>query len=336
MTRRRRLGGAAVACCLLVTACGGGDGSEGSQSLEAIPLSSTSSTSSTSVSAEASVAATGTTRPSRSETTASSDPTFASANDASADPSARADSEVANPSDGDEADRATTEAPTTTVATTVPEPTTPVTAAESTTTPPSTASTVAPPSVAPATVPVARVIDGQTWSPFARFEDVVLLQPSIRIELIGFHESNHDGARQLEPEPSALGTMVLASRNRGTGSRTAADIVVEPGTEVRAPVSGTVLRAGGYILYCRHNDDFVVIEPDDHPGWEVKILHISGVTVKAGDRVEAGVTVLAPAATELPFDSQVDEFTAEPSWPHVHIELVDPSIPDRPSTGGGC
>lgn len=170
----------------------------------------------------------------------------------------------------------------------------------------------------------------------ATFSEVTLFHPSVRIERIGFHESNHDGARQLEPSASAVNPMVLESRQRGTGSRTAADVVVEPGAEIRSPVTGTVLRAGGYILYCKHNDDFVVIEPDSHPGWEVKVLHISGVQVGSGDRVEAGVTVLAPTATQLPFDSQVDEFTAEPSWPHVHIELVDPSIPDRPSTGGGC
>lgn len=198
------------------------------------------------------------------------------------------------------------------------------------------------PAPEPADVPVApvsaaeRVPVGQQYRPFAVFETVTLVHPSNRVERIGFHESNHDGARQMEPTDQAVGPLVLDSRGRGTGSRTAADIVVEPGTEIRAPVTGTVVRAGGYVLYCDHRDDFAVIEPDARPGWEVKVLHISGVLVSAGDRVEAGVTVLAPEATILPFDSQVDEFTAEPSWPHVHIELVDPSIPDRPSTGGGC
>jgi biotin carboxyl carrier protein len=181
-----------------------------------------------------------------------------------------------------------------------------------------------------------RDIIEQAWSPMATFAEVTLLHPSHRVERIGFHESNHDGARQLEVASTAVNPMVLESRDRGTGSRTAADVVVEPDTEVRSPVTGTVIRAGGYILYCQHNDDFAVIEPDSRPGWEVKVLHISGVQVEPGDRVEAGVTVLAPAATPLPFDSQVDEFTAEPSWPHVHIEVVDPSIPDRPSPGGGC
>jgi hypothetical protein len=122
-----------------------------------------------------------------------------------------------------------------------------------------------------------------------------------------------------------------------TSSRTAADVVVEPGSEIRAPVSGVVKRSGTYVLYCKYSDDFLVIAPDANPAWEVKLLHISGVAVTAGQRVEAGVTVVAPHATQLPFESQVDEArTQEPAWPHVHVEVVDPSIRNVPSPGGGC
>ena len=90
-----------------------------------------------------------------------------------------------------------------------------------------------------------------------------------------------------------------------------------------------------YVLYCEVSDDFVVIEPDDHPGWEVKMLHIDGVRVGPGARVEAGVTVVAPRATRLPFESQVEDGSHRPAWPHVHVEIDDPSVPDRP-TGPGC
>jgi hypothetical protein len=154
---------------------------------------------------------------------------------------------------------------------------------------------------------------------------------------VAFHESTHDGARQLEPLPTSVGPVTLESRGRGTGPRGATDVVVDPGVEVRAPVTGRVVRGGTYVLYCDHSDDYVVIEPDAHPGWEVKVLHINGVQVMAGDRVTAGRTILAPRPTQLPFESQVDETrTAEPAWPHIHIEVVDPAIPDRPSPGGGC
>ncbi len=194
-----------------------------------------------------------------------------------------------------------------------------------------TTTTTAPP---PPTT-VGRPVRDQAWLPFARAEGLVLHNPSSRVERVGFHESNHDGARQLEPLPGAADPVTLQGRQRDTASRTAADVVVDPDVEIRSPVSGRVLHAGTYVLYCDHSDDFVVIAPDDRPGWEVKVLHIDGVAVRSGARVRAGETVLAPRPTRLPFESQVEEVTARPAWPHVHIEVIDPSIRDRPS-GRAC
>ena len=185
--------------------------------------------------------------------------------------------------------------------------------------------------------PPVRSVTETAWAPFATAPGLTLVHPAARVERIGFHESNHEGARPLEPSTTAAGAVTLEARERGTGARTAADVVVDPAAEIRAPVTGRVKRAGTYVLYCKHSDDYVVIAPDDRPGWEVKILHIDGVRVRAGDRVVAGRTVLAPRATQLPFESQVDELrTVDPAWPHVHIEVVDPTIPNRPSPGGGC
>ena len=219
-----------------------------------------------------------------------------------------------------------TAAPATTAAPIVTEP--PTTAVPTTLPPPTT---VAPPT----TVPIPRVLVDTGFAPFATIDQLVLSHPAAQVETVGFHESNHDGARQMAATPEAARPIVLESRQRGTGSQTAADIVVSPDAEIRAPVTGTVLRAGSYVLYCEHRDDYAVIEPDARPGWEVKVLHIDGVQVQAGQRVEAGATVLAPKPTPLPFASQVDDHTASPAWPHVHIEVVDPTIPDRPSPGGG-
>lgn len=175
----------------------------------------------------------------------------------------------------------------------------------------------------------------QPFIPFATIGELTLHHPSQRVEHIGFHEANHDGARQLTPLYSATAPMVLESRDRGTGSHSAADIVADPASEIRSPVTGTVIRGGNYILYCDTPDHYVVIEPDGYPGWEVKVLHMNGLNVRSGQRVTAGVTVLAPGPRPLPFKSQVDDArTAEPAWPHVHIEVVDTSIPNRPRPGG--
>lgn len=180
-----------------------------------------------------------------------------------------------------------------------------------------------------------RDVVSQAHVPFAVVGEVVLVHPSSSVEAIGFHESNHDGAQQMDPLPTAVAPFTMASRDRGTGSRTAADVVVEPGVPIVSPVTGVVLRAGSYVLYCDHRDHFVVIEPDDRPGWEVKVLHFLDLQVSSGTSVEAGVTVLGSGPRPLAFRSQVDDATAAPSWPHIHIEVVDPSIPDRPS-GTSC
>ena len=183
--------------------------------------------------------------------------------------------------------------------------------------------------------PKPRNVHQQAWTPFASAGGVVLRHPSSRVELIGFHESNLDGARQLEPLATAAPTVTLEARSRDTGPRTAADVVVDPETEIRAPATGRVIHAGSYVLYCNHTDNFLIIEPEDHPGWEVKVLHFEGLSVAVGTRVVAGQTIVGARARKLPFQSQVDKVTAQPAWPHVHIEIDDPTIPDRP-TGPGC
>jgi biotin carboxyl carrier protein len=207
-------------------------------------------------------------------------------------------------------------------------PATFISTSTSSTTSSSTTTTAAPPTTR--TVVPSRKVFEQPWAPFATVGGVVLHHTSDRVELIGYHEANHDGARVLEPLPTSAPSVDMESRERATSGRTAADIVVEPDHEIRAPVTGRVKRGGTYVLYCKYHDDFVVIEPDDHPGWEVKVLHIDGVLVRAGDQVTAGETVIAPRATRLPFESQVDEFGFPPPWPHTHVEVVDPSIKDIP------
>ncbi len=192
------------------------------------------------------------------------------------------------------------------------------------------------PTTTTTTVPT-RVVGEQPWTPFAVVGGITLHHPSARVERVGFHQSNHEGARDLEPLPTAVEPVVLEDRERLTGPRSAADIVVDPDFEIRSPVDGVVKRAGTYVLYCEHSDDYAVIAPDANPAWEVKLLHIDGVSVRAGDRVVAGETVIAGGPTQLPFESQVDELApVPPAWPHVHLEVVDPSIPNIPSPGGGC
>lgn len=213
-------------------------------------------------------------------------------------------------------------------------PTSTTTAAPSTSTTATT--TTLPPKTTTTTRPhPARVVYEQAWVPYAMAGPVTLHHPSDRVEAIGFHQSGRDGAQHQEPLPTSARWFVQEDRGRDTDLQGAADIVVEPDHEIRAPVSGSVVRAGTYTLYCDKVDQYVVINPDDRPGWEVKVLHIEGLAVTKGQRVEAGVTRIAARSRVLPFASDVNNDTAVPAWPHVHVEVVDPTVPDRP-TGPGC
>ena len=214
----------------------------------------------------------------------------------------------------------------------LPAPETAVPAAPVAVPTPTTTTTV----VATPPPPPPRSVSEGGFAPFATVRGVTVFHPAARIEHVGFHQSNHEGAQELEPLPTPVPQLVLDSRERLTGPRSAADIVADPLGQLRAPVTGTVKRAGSYVLYCRHHDEYAVIEPDGHPGLEVKLLHVTGLHVRAGQRVVAGETLLADHPTQLPFESQVDERrTADPAWPHVHLEVVDLSIPNRPNPGGG-
>ncbi|QBI19798.1 hypothetical protein ER308_09680 [Egibacter rhizosphaerae] len=169
--------------------------------------------------------------------------------------------------------------------------------------------------------------------PFASAGGITLHQPSTLVELIGWHESNDRGAQQLQPASSASPHLTLDSRGRDAPSRSSADVVMDPDRPVRSPVSGEVVRTGTYQLYCRHNDGFAVIAPDSRPEWEVKVLHMRGLRVNEGDRVVQGETLLADGPRPFPFRSQVDDESSHHDWPHVHIEVLDPSVWNPPSSG---
>jgi murein DD-endopeptidase MepM/ murein hydrolase activator NlpD len=99
------------------------------------------------------------------------------------------------------------------------------------------------------------------------------------------------------------------------------DIVLVDDDPVRSPITGTVERSERYQLYGKHGDRRITIVPDDAPELRVVVLHVAGLRVEPGDRVDAGETVIATSARRFPFRSQIDDETAPDAWPHVHYEV---------------
>lgn len=153
---------------------------------------------------------------------------------------------------------------------------------------------------------------------FATVDGVELVSPSPHLLFAGFHESNGSG-RSLQPHAESQHA-VMPSRGRGADPTSAVDLALPEGVAVASPVTGTVVTAAEYDLYGTVRDVLVEIVPDGRPDLKVRLLHLDAASVTAGDRVEAGVTEVAPASRLLPFPSQVDRFAGGPVR-HVHLEV---------------
>ena len=171
------------------------------------------------------------------------------------------------------------------------------------------------------------------FQPFARAGRVHLTHPSAVVDFVGFHQSSQATAIPLQPSPLAVDPTVLWGRGRGTDRRSAVDIVVPANHQIRAPVTGTVVLGEAYRLYCKYADQRLAIVPDADPSVRVTMLHVTGVRVRPGDRVEAGTSIVADSANVLPFRSQVDALNPHAPWPHVHVE-VNHGAAARAAAGG--
>jgi hypothetical protein len=173
---------------------------------------------------------------------------------------------------------------------------------------------------------------------FASAGEVVLQLPARRVRGVAFHEAALPGAKAMRPvgrcapcrhhrfaprpaDGSGLRFIVLPPRGRGSSPTSAVDVVVGARTTLFSPVTGTVRAVEPYRLYGRHRDVRVVLRPDGAPGTHVILIHLRGVRLSEGDRVEASVTPLG-WARGFPFGSQVDRYVRG-GLPHVHIEVVD-------------
>jgi uncharacterized repeat protein (TIGR01451 family) len=133
----------------------------------------------------------------------------------------------------------------------------------------------------------------------------------------GYHQSLFATAMGLR----AFGDhVVMSSRNRGTGSTTAADIVVGNRSRVRAPVTGEVVAVKRYLLYCERPDWKVVIRPAADPSLRVLVLHLGRPGVRDGDQVTAGISRMGRARPADWPDSQKDRYFPA-RYPHVHVEV---------------
>ncbi len=184
------------------------------------------------------------------------------------------------------------------------------------------------------------------WSAFARVDGVDLILPARDPVAIAYHQASYANALALrplghlrrnadkylfDPPPDTQGPayIVMSARGRGTPATSAVDVVLAAGTPVRSPVSGHVVQAERYRLYCRYPDWRVEIAPEGRLDLRVVLIHLTNVRVRRGDRVSATLSVIGYPRV-FPFRSQVDDYVTGGD-PHVHIEVKESARPTAPS-----
>jgi len=123
--------------------------------------------------------------------------------------------------------------------------------------------------------------------------------------------------------------------NRRGMPDTAADIGADPGTDVYAPVSGTVVQIRAYKLYDKYPDYEIHITPDGWPEVDLVMLHVDDLTIAVGDRVVGGASRIACVRKMSDkIDIQLGGYTGN-GGDHVHVQLNRVDVPGKlePSDG---
>ena len=134
--------------------------------------------------------------------------------------------------------------------------------------------------------------------------------------------------KQTEGEWVDADALHLYRVQDATPMDTSIDVGAKAGTTVYAPVTGTVVKVTNYDLYGYVPDVKIQIQPEGHPELDVVVLHQYDPQVKAGDKVEGGVTPISSVrdiAKDLT-DVQLGFFTAaDDPGNHSHVEVNDAS-----------
>ncbi|MDO8950264.1 MAG: M23 family metallopeptidase [Actinomycetota bacterium] len=117
--------------------------------------------------------------------------------------------------------------------------------------------------------------------------------------------------------------------NRRGAPDTAIDVGADPGTDVFAPVTGTVVQIRSYNLYEKYPDYEIHIRPDGWAEVDVVLIHVDDVSVKVGERVAGGVSRIA-CVREMSgkVALQLGGYTRN-GGDHVHVQLNQIAVPGK-------
>ena len=189
----------------------------------------------------------------------------------------------------------------------------------------------------------------------ATYDDLLIHSPIVPRDIteIEFHQASYDTALQMTPlliivdaeevsekhgtnhipyeaqphgDKPLIAEAVSTWRLNSVGDEmTAVDVGAPAGTDVYAPISGTVVKIKSYRLYDMIDDYEIHIQSPDHPELDIVVLHIDQVTIKVGDKVIGGSTRIAKVRDlGEDIDSNLLNFTMPPDPGfHCHVQIND-------------
>lgn len=173
----------------------------------------------------------------------------------------------------------------------------------------------------------------------ASFETALVMTTQLESGDVEAMEINPD-YRIAETQPTGDGwldalALHLWRADTSTEMDTSIDVGAEAGTQVYAPVTGTVILVSTYRLYDVCDDYEIHIQPEGRSDLDVVEIHVDKVSVKAGDKVVGGVTPIAVVrdlAAEDITDIQLAYYTKEGHGNHTHVQINDANYPEYRET----
>jgi hypothetical protein len=189
----------------------------------------------------------------------------------------------------------------------------------------------------------------------ASYGDLVIHSPisANHITEIEFHQASYDTALQLTSLVTIVDAQAVADKQGTTHipvedqpfgdepliaeavstwrldsvgpEMSSVDVGALTGTEVYAPVSGTIVKIKTYSLFGLIDDYEVHIQSPEHPELDIVMLHIEDLSVQVGDRVYGGCTRIATVRDiGSVIDNNLSNFTASGDpGNHCHVQVND-------------
>ena len=177
---------------------------------------------------------------------------------------------------------------------------------------------------------------GAASQAFAIVKRLALHLPAHRPKAVAYHEAALPAALAVQPLGRCARNVnrykfdcptttpgpryvVMSSRGRVHPATSAVDVVISPRSPVLSPVTGTVAKVRPYSLYGKYRDYRISFIPEGRPNLAVVMIHLRRITVRPGDRVVGGATVVG-SPRRLPFHSQVNDYVGS-GVSHIHLEV---------------